>query len=72
MYYMHRRFNYPTRESLGKMTNHDAYEIQLYLAELEFPRIFSVALGFALFKVRRFFFTSEDHFPSLLRPSLLV
>jgi hypothetical protein len=50
---MHAQFDYPTRASLRKMTNQDAYAIQLYLAELEFPRIFSIELGYALFKVRR-------------------
>ncbi|KAI9777409.1 MAG: hypothetical protein M1816_004732 [Peltula sp. TS41687] len=32
------------------MTTGDAYAIQLYLAELEFPKIFSIAVFFALFK----------------------
>ena len=33
------------------MTTDDAYAIQLYLAELEFPKVFSTAVFFALFKV---------------------
>lgn len=51
---MHQRFSYPSRDSLTAMTNEDAQKIQLYLAELEFPVMFSISLGFALFKVCTF------------------
>ena len=35
------------------MTIKDAHSIQLALAELEFPRIFSISVFFAIFKVGR-------------------
>ena len=38
-------------EALGQMTLKDAFDIQLALAELEFPTTFSVSIFFALFKV---------------------
>lgn len=42
---------YHDRQSLARMTLEDAYEIQLSLAELEFPFTFSTSIFFALFKV---------------------
>jgi hypothetical protein len=38
-------------EALGHMTLQEAFDIQLDLAELEFPITFSVSIFFALFKV---------------------
>lgn len=46
------RYNYPTRESMARMTDDDAWEIQKELAELEFPFIYTKSLQFALFRVR--------------------
>ncbi|KAH8817067.1 hypothetical protein F5884DRAFT_853497 [Xylogone sp. PMI_703] len=43
-------FNYPDRQSLGRMTNDDAWAIQRYIATLEFPQLYEVSLQFALFK----------------------
>ena len=51
---MRKRFNYPNRESFKAMTNEDAFAIQNYLAELEFPTVFEKSLEFALFKVASF------------------
>jgi hypothetical protein len=48
---MHKKFNYPTKESFSKMTNVDAQAIITYLGELEFPKIYLTSLQFALFKV---------------------
>lgn len=48
---MRRKFGYTTRASLKNMTNEDAFRIQNYIAELEFPTIFERSLEFALFKV---------------------
>ncbi|MCJ1245350.1 hypothetical protein MMC30_002554 [Trapelia coarctata] len=50
---MHKKFNYPTRAALSKMTTDDAWAIQMYLAELEFPKVFSTSVFFALFKVQK-------------------
>ncbi|WEW55834.1 hypothetical protein PRK78_001267 [Emydomyces testavorans] len=47
---MHEEFKYPTRESLAKMTDDDAWKIQLKLGQLEFPFTYLKALQFALFK----------------------
>lgn len=48
---MRKKFNYPNKESFKAMTNDDAFAIQSYVAELEFPTMFEKALQFALFKV---------------------
>jgi hypothetical protein len=48
---MRKQFNYPTRESLANMTDDDAFKIQKTIAEQEFPYMFGLSLGFALFKV---------------------
>lgn len=45
-----RRSRYKSREDYASMTIRDAHEIQLALAELEFPRVFSGSVFFALFK----------------------
>ncbi|KAI9675794.1 MAG: hypothetical protein M1829_003219 [Trizodia sp. TS-e1964] len=51
---MHKKFNYPTRQSLSRMTIDDAQAIQSYLAQLEFPKIFQTSLQFALFRTYGF------------------
>lgn len=48
---MHRKYYYPDRKSLGSMTNVDAQQITMYLAELEFPKLYYTSVQFALFKV---------------------
>ena len=48
---MHRKFRYSTRESFSAMTVDDAHAIHHYLVYLEFPKVFSTATLFALFKV---------------------
>lgn len=45
------KYGFATRESLASMTSVQAQEIQRYLMELEFPKIFFSSLQFALFKV---------------------
>lgn len=45
-----KHYGYTTRPSLGHMTDDDAYEIQLSIAQLEFPFTFQKALQFALFR----------------------
>jgi hypothetical protein len=49
---MHRKFYFPDRKSLAKMTNVEAQLITQYMAELEFPKIYYTSVQFALFKVR--------------------
>lgn len=46
-----RTTKYKTRADYGSMTLGDAHSIQLALAELEFPKVFSSSVFFALFKV---------------------
>lgn len=48
---LHRKYNFPTRESLARMTDDEACEIQKVLLQLEFPFFFVKALQFALFRV---------------------
>ncbi len=48
---MHRKFYFPDRKSLAKMTNVEAQLITQYMAELEFPKIYYTSVQFALFKV---------------------
>lgn len=48
---LHERFNFPTRESLARMTDDQAWEIQKLMAQLEFPFIYVKSLQFALFRV---------------------
>ncbi|KAK5989919.1 ER-bound oxygenase mpaB' [Cladobotryum mycophilum] len=45
-----RRYNYPDRESLSRMTNSDARDILETVSLLEFPLLFDLSLRFALFK----------------------
>lgn len=48
---MLRRFNYPTRASLAKMTNDDAQQIFKYIIDYEFPLMYRLSLQSALFRV---------------------
>jgi hypothetical protein len=48
---LHKKYNYPTRESFARMTDEDAFEIQKNLIQYEFPFFFTKALQFALFRV---------------------
>lgn len=48
---LHRRFPYNTRESMGRMTDHDAWAIQKTILQMEFPFIVLKSLQFALFRV---------------------
>jgi hypothetical protein len=52
MRWLHRKYNFPTRESLARMTDDEAWEIQRVLLQQEFPFFFIKALQFALFRVR--------------------
>ncbi|KAJ9316910.1 hypothetical protein DTO271D3_2649 [Paecilomyces variotii] len=47
---LHRRYHYPTRESMARMTDNEAWEIQKVISELEFPFMYIKALQFALFR----------------------
>ncbi|KAJ5798822.1 uncharacterized protein N7503_006327 [Penicillium pulvis] len=47
---LHKKYNFPTRESMAKMTDEEAFEIQLEVGQLEFPFIYVKALQFALFR----------------------
>ncbi|KAL2818989.1 hypothetical protein BDW59DRAFT_151727 [Aspergillus cavernicola] len=47
---MHKKYNYPTRESFAGMTDEDAFQIQKNLVQFEFPFLFTKALQFALFR----------------------
>ncbi|KAF2091255.1 hypothetical protein K490DRAFT_54148 [Saccharata proteae CBS 121410] len=47
---MQKKYGFHTRESLSKMTLTEAWEIQKWLGEQEFPKIISTSLFFALFK----------------------
>ncbi|KAL4894010.1 hypothetical protein BDV59DRAFT_176635 [Aspergillus ambiguus] len=48
--WLHKKYHYPTRESLSRMTDDEAWEIQKVMLQLEFPFIFIKALQFALFR----------------------
>lgn len=48
---MRRRFNYPDRESLSRMTNEDAQKIVHAVSVYEFPLLYDLALKYAIFKV---------------------
>ncbi|KAJ5793977.1 hypothetical protein N7457_000576 [Penicillium paradoxum] len=47
---LQKKYDYPTRESLAKMTDEEAFEIQKQTAQLEFPFMFIKSLQFALFR----------------------
>ena len=60
---MLKKYNYPTRESMAKMTDEEAYQIQKQLGSFEFPFMFLKALQFALFRVNiPIFFSSRPCF----------
>lgn len=44
-------YNYSTRASMAKMTDHEAWEIQRAMAQYEFPFTVEKSLQFALFRV---------------------
>lgn len=48
---MHSKLGFATTKSLPDMTLEDAFTIHDYLAHLEFPKVFSLATMFAIFKV---------------------
>lgn len=48
---IHKIFPYKTRESMSKMTDHDAFAIQKTILQTEFPFIVLKSLQFALFRV---------------------
>ncbi|CAI7613282.1 unnamed protein product [Penicillium glandicola] len=47
---LHKQYAYPTRESMSKMTDEEAFQIQKQIAQFEFPFIFIKSLQFALFR----------------------
>ncbi|GLI82072.1 hypothetical protein PoHVEF18_010473 [Penicillium ochrochloron] len=47
---LHRKYPYITRESMGKMTDQDAFTIQKTILQMEFPFIVLKSLQFALFR----------------------
>ncbi|KAI9373083.1 hypothetical protein BJX61DRAFT_408200 [Aspergillus egyptiacus] len=47
---IHKKYNYPTRDSFARMTDEDAFQIQKNLVQYEFPFFFTKALQFALFR----------------------
>lgn len=48
---MHKKFNFPTKQSFSRMTNVEAQQITTYVGELEFPKLYETSLQFALFRV---------------------
>lgn len=48
---MKKKFHFPTRESMAKMTDEEAFLIQKEMAQLEFPFMFLTSGQFALFRV---------------------
>ena len=48
---IHKKYPYTSRESMKFMTNHDAWEIQKTILQMEFPFIVLKSLQFALFRV---------------------
>lgn len=48
---LHRAYPYHTRETMTKMTDHDAWAIQKQIMQGEFPFMMLKALQFALFRV---------------------
>lgn len=48
---LHEQYPYKTRESMAKMTDHDAWAIQKTILQMEFPFIVLKSLQFALFRV---------------------
>lgn len=58
---LQKRMGYTDRASLARMTNNDAQLILKHMIEFEFPKFYTLALQFAIFKV---FFQS---FPSMIK-----
>lgn len=50
---IHQKYPYKTRESMSRMTDHDAFAIQKTILQTEFPFIVLKSLQFALFRVRQ-------------------
>lgn len=48
---LQKKFGFPDKKSLERMTNEEAQKIMEYLAELEFPKFYEMSVQFALFKV---------------------
>ncbi|KAJ5717014.1 hypothetical protein N7488_002660 [Penicillium malachiteum] len=48
---LEKKYNYPTRESMAKMTDEEAFTIQKQLGTFEFPFMFLKSLQFALFRL---------------------
>ncbi len=48
---MRKKFNYPDRASMARMSNDDAQQILQYIMQWEFPFTYKLALQFAVFKV---------------------
>lgn len=67
---IHKKYNYPTRESFSKMTNDDAQAIGQFLGEMEFPYFYVTALSFGLFKVC--YVVNTWSFPGLGCPCFLM
>lgn len=63
---MRRRFNYPDRESLSRMTNEDAQKIVHAVSVYEFPLLYDLALKYAIFKVGFRYFQSHIVYLQLL------
>lgn len=49
---LHDKYPYKSRESMSRMTDHDAWAIQKTILQMEFPFIVLKSLQFALFRVR--------------------
>ncbi|KAJ5950355.1 uncharacterized protein N7479_008768 [Penicillium vulpinum] len=47
---LQKQYDYSTRESMSKMTDEEAFQIQKQVAQLEFPFMFIKSLQFALFR----------------------
>jgi hypothetical protein len=53
LHQLHKKYDYPTRSSMAKMTDEEAFQIQKQVAQLEFPFMFIKSLQFALFRVNK-------------------
>jgi hypothetical protein len=63
---MRRRFNYPDRTSLSRMTNEDAQKIVHAVSVYEFPLLYDLSLKYAIFKVGFWYFGSHMLYSQLL------
>lgn len=48
---MHKKFYFPTKESLKRMSTDQAYEIDKYVKELEFPTLYDLGGRLGIFQV---------------------